>query len=425
MALSGPAQLTPDTRLTRVVTGPVLAWTAWGFWLVLAAAVTWFGIQAQESDAKVAFCLLGYATVGALVASRHPRNAVGWLLIAFAVSLTIGLGGPAYVEAGLDGDPGLYPGYEYVAWLAASTWSVPVLIILVFVPMLFPEGRLPSRNWVPILWLGIAGAVALLVGSAFRPGRLDEYSYDAIAILNPFGVDGSAGKFLVQIGNVGVGLALITWVLAGLGLLLQFRRSHGIQRQQLKWFTIAMGLIVAGFALAFFLSVVHALIDDTALGRADWWGAVEETLWFVFLFDGTLGIPLALAFAMFRYRLYDIDLVINRTLVYGLLTATSLAAYAAFVVVLRQVFSPFVPSSEIAVAISTLAVAALFQPARSWIQRAIDRRFFRRRYDATRVLNDFAARLRHDVDLDAVGADLCAAAKETVQPSHVSLWLRP
>jgi hypothetical protein len=402
-----PRRLVRWPRPVRAVRRPrgaaVLAWSLWVLWLTLSAVSTWFWIQPEAGDA-VGIFLAGYATVGALVASRHPRNAVGWLLIAFALAVTVRSFGEVYVS-------GFYPGYPAVAWMAELVLFVPLVLILVFVPMVFPEGRLLSRRWLPAMWLGAAATVAFVVGAGFGPGPLDL----PVTLQNPLGVRGPAGQVFADVEGLAVGLLVLAGLLAAASLVLRFLRSRGMERQQLKWFTFVVILQMASFAIAF----------SADLLPYGWSERVNAVGWTLLLFNAVFGIPVATAIAIFRHHLYDIDLVINRTLVYGSLTAALLAIYVGSVVVLGRVLSPVVGGSDLAVAVSTLAVAALFRPARTRIQRVVDRRFYRRRYDATRALDEFTARLRDQLDLDAVGVDLCAAADESVQPGHVSLWLRP
>jgi hypothetical protein len=378
-------------------------------------------LQVRAGDAIGPF-LAGYATVGALVAARHPRNAVGWLLILFALATTLRTGAETYVG-------GAYPGWLTVAWLAELLSFVPLVLVLL-VSMVFPDGRLPSRRWRPVLWLGAAAVVGFMVGTAFKPGALEDITSVLIeavrysdppldlpvtTVHNPLGVQGPAGQVFAGVGRVGVGLLVLTVFLVAVLLAVRFRRSQGVERQQRKWFTFAVMLMLASFT-------VGEASDRLGPGWAEY---VNGVAWTLLLLNAIFGIPLAVAVAIFRYHLYDIDLVINRTLVYGALTAALLATYAGSVVLLGRVLAPVVGGSSLAVAGSTLAVAALFHPVRNGIQRAVDRTFYRRRYDAARTLDLFAERLRHELDLEAVGADLCAVAEETLQPSHVSLWLRP
>ena len=381
----------------------VVAWTLWGIWFALSVATAVLWLQVGDGD-NIGPLLGGYATVGALVATRHPRNAIGWCLIVIAVLGTLRGALEVYIS-------GIFRGYETAAWLAGLFLLVPFLIILIVVPLLFPDGRLLSRRWRPVVWLLVGGSLGSLVSTAFAPGPMDVPH----EVRNPYGAQGASAETLGTIGTLsgyllGVAAAL---TLASLGL--RYRRSRDLERQQLKLFIVPVLLLYVLFA---------ALMAGERVTRP-WPGWVDGLAWTVLLASATFGMPLAIAIAIFRYHLYDIDLVINRTVVYGALTAALLAIYAGSSVILGKVLAPVVGGSDLAVAASTLTVAAVFQPARHGIQRVVDRMFFRRRYDAARTLEEFADRLRHELDLDAVGAGLCAAAEDTLQPTHVSLWLRP
>jgi hypothetical protein len=303
------------------------------------------------------------------------------------------------------------PGYEAVAWVTASFFSVWLLMIVTILPLVFPTGRLLSPRWRPVWWFSLATVATSVVGIGLQPGRMDLEA----DVENPLGVHGTAAT-VVQVLNNAIWFAIITSIaLAAASLVVRFRRSTGTERQQMKWFALAGLTTVAGLMLA----VVGAIIP------ARWGDPVGNVGWTVFLACGMLGIPVATGIAILRHRLYDIDVVINRTLVYGTLTAALAATYVGLVLLLRLVLGPLAGESALSVAGSTLVVAALFRPARIRIQAVVDRRFYRSRYDASRTLDEFAHRLRHELDLDAVGTDLCTAADRTVQPSHVSLWLRP
>jgi hypothetical protein len=246
---------------------------------------------------------------------------------------------------------------------------------------------------------------------ALTPGELAVYA----DIDNPIHVHGAALAVVEALGAASEFLLMISILLTALSLVLRFRGSRGRERQQVKWFAFA-GLMTAGGLL---IAALGNLLPPA------WGNPIGGVGWALFLSFAILGIPIATGIAILRHHLYDIDVVINRTLVYGTLTAALAATYVGSVLLLRVVLSPLAGESALAVAGSTLAVAALFRPARARIQAVVDRRFYRSRYDAARTLDEFALRLRNELDLDAVGTDLCAAAVRTVQPSHISLWLRP
>jgi hypothetical protein len=340
--------------------------------------------------------LVGFAVVGALVASHQPRNPIGWVLGAIPAALmTIFVGESYYFHAARShpGDPGGVA--EFGLWVANFAWVPAVLLVLVALPLLFPTGRPPTPRWRVVGWAAVAGGVLLWSGIAFLDGPLENYPW----IDNAIGVAWMPG-FVNW-----VGFAL--WAGSSLGavasMIVRFRRSHGVERQQLKWFTTAAALLLLGFVLSFSLA-----------------GVIGEDASWVFIALGLLGVDVAVAIAILRHRLYDIDVVINRALVYGALTATLGATYLALVLLIGLA----VGRSGVAVAVSTLAVAALFGPARARIQGAVDRRFYRRKYDAQRTLEAFAARLRDEVALDALDSELRGVVTSTMQPAHVSLWLR-
>jgi hypothetical protein len=340
--------------------------------------------------------LVAFALVGGFVASHLPRNPIGWVLAAVPAALTcILVGESVYFHAArVQGhEPGA--GAELGLWLANSMWIPAVLLVLVALPLLFPTGRPPTPRWRIVGWAAVAGGVLLCLGIAFLEGPLENYPW----VDNPFGVSWMPGF----VNWVGFGLWVASAPAAVASMIVRFRRSHGVERQQLKWFTTAAALLLLGFVLSFSLA-----------------GVIGEDASWVFIALGLLGVDLAVAIAILRHRLYDIDVVINRALVYGALTATLGATYLALVLLIGLA----VGRSGFAVAVSTLAVAALFGPARGRIQGAVDRRFYRRKYDAQRTLEAFAARLRDEVALDALDSELRGVVTSTMQPAHVSLWLR-
>ena len=384
----------------------VLAWSLLALWVLVAALFVWQSQNQPIADEWVLVVpLVGYATVGALVASRHPTNAVGWLLLAIALTIACGELGETYIHTRSN------PGYVAVAWVNGWLFNVWLLLIVGFLPLLFPDGKLISRRWRPVFLLAVATVVTQVLTVALAPGELAVTA----SVENPLGVHGGFHAVLEV-------LTVVSWcafvVVAGLtsaSLVVRFRRSRGREHQQVKWFAFAGLMTIAGLL-------------TSALGELlprSWGDPIGAVGWIVFLVACIVGIPVATGVAILKHRLYDIDVVINRTLVYGTLTAALAAIYVGSVLLMRLLLGPLAGDSALSVAASTLAVAALFRPLRSRIQAVVDRRFYRSRYDAARTLDEFAHRLRHELDLDAVGADLCAAADHSVQPSHISLWLRP
>jgi len=372
--------------------------------LAVAIMVGYFAISVYPDDeddgVEVLFGLtfVTYAAVGALIASRRPRNPVGWLFCAvgifFAASETL------YAYARAPAEPA---GAAVAAWLTAWT-AEPGAVLVVLLVLLFPTGHFLSARWRRAAIVLIAASVVWALALALDPGPLRPVE----SIANPVGV-GGAGAILDPIAGFGPVIVLGGICVAIAGAIVRFRRARARERQQLKWLALAAGFLVA-VVLA---STALLLLVDVDQGA---WDFVSALL----VCAGIAALPVAAAIAILRERLYDIDVVINRALVYGALTATLAGVYLGSVLVIGSA----VGESGLAVAASTLAVAALFGPARARIQAEVDRRFFRHRYDAAQTLADFGARVRNQVELDALSGDLRRVVSETVQPAHVSLWLR-
>jgi hypothetical protein len=352
--------------------------------------------------APQALWAMSFPVVGAVIATHRPHNPLGWIFLVIGLSQGLLIFGFEYGTYALQTAPGTLPGGPLAIWIGQWVWAPGVGLVLTFVPLLFPDGRLPSRRWRLVAWLSALPIVLLplLTAVALWPWR-------GPALLDPKAVAQATQPINVvtlpaMILLAGCGLACLT------ALLLRFRRSRGIQRQQLKWL-----LFASAITIAIFLVVQPNTSAAWALGL----------LLVLPLFPS---IPIAAGVAILRYRLYEIDRLINRTVVYGLLTALLAAVYAGVVLTLGQLFGGLsVEPPSWAVASATLAVAALFQPARRRIQALVDRRFNRRRYNAARTIQSFSARLRDELDLDTLSAELLAAADQTMEPTGVTLWLRP
>jgi hypothetical protein len=378
--------------------------------LTLAGLAVLFGIKNHRSPrelidlAAAAALILGFSLVGAVIAVRRPRHRLGWIFCTIGLSQGLVTFANEYAIYALWTAPGLVPGGAFAAWLTTWVWAGGFPVLLTFLPLLFPTGRLPSPSWRAVAWLSavpialLCGPIAILYwplrGPALvTPGDFNQYSPGALAILNPM-----VGIFMWLAGLFCV-----------LALVVRFHRSRDVERQQLKWFMFAA-------ALTF---VVFWVTDQL--------GARGVQLGIVSVLQVVVAptIPIAAGIAIVRYRLYEIDRLINRTLVYGLLTGVLGAVYAGIVLSLGQLFGGFgaVPPTW-AVAGATLAVAALFQPARRRIQQAVDRRFNRRHHDAAEMIDAFNARLRDEVDLDTLSTELVAVVDQTMEPTAVSLWLR-
>jgi hypothetical protein len=350
-----------------------------------------------------------FATVGAVIASRRPHNVIGWILCIVGLSSAVAGFAQDYAAYALLQRSEWLPGGLAMGWLGSWPWYLAFGLIITFLPLLFPDGRLPSRRWRPVAWLAAAVITLVCVWAAFAP-RPFEGPPGMPMPQNPWAIERAEGLFLLLETCFSVLVPTVTF-LSLASLVVRFRRSRGAQRQQLKWFTY--------FALV-------AIGSWVLLAATDLDGRLSGPWWVLFTMIAFWMMPAAIGTAILRYHLYEIDRLINRTLVYGLLTAILGAVYASMVLVLGQVFGGMGrdPPSW-AVAAATLAVAALFQPARRRIQAAVDRRFNRRRHDAAKTVQMFSVRLRDQVDLDTLSAELLAVVNQTMEPTKASLWLRP
>ena len=390
------------------------AWLAWSLW-ALAFALTTLSLVLLVLNLShlgthvfdwwfVNALVVIDATVGAIVVTYQPDNPVGWLLCLSGVSVSTSSFASQYAIYALLARPDSLPAGEAMAWIAA--WQLPVIIGLqVSYLLLFPTGRLPSGRWRWLAGLIVAFVVVGVILSAFSP---DAYLGSLDPIRNPLGIEGFTYFWAALLYTV----SPVLYVAVALSVFVRMRRAVGVERQQIKWFAYAAAI----FAMAIVLNVTTLAIDAPR-----WVGWANLV---IFSVAGTT-IPIAIGIAILRYRLYDIDLLINRTLVYGSLTATLVAAYFAGIVVLQQLFVVLTGErSTLAVVASTLLIAALFNPLRRRIQSFIDRRFYRSKYDARKTLEAFSVKLREETDLQALNNDLVGVVRETMQPAHVSLWLR-
>ena len=360
----------------------------------------------ETNDASVVanlVTLLTFSVVGAIIASRHPRNTIGWLFC--SVGVTIGLNSFAgdYAEYWLAGGTSMKSVAETAAWFSSWAWILLTYVPTTFVLLLFPDGRPPSPRWRLVAWgaaLGIAGCV---VGYALEAGPLEDFPQ----IANPYGVDGPVVGMVGVTGSIVAAGALVA---SAVSLIVRMRHARSEQRQQIKWLayggTVVVGTICVGGLINLWNVPVSIVVSNVAL----------------------LGLPVFTGIAIVKHHLYDIDLLINRTLVYGSLTTMLVAVYVGGIVLSQRVFVGLTGHEELpqlAIVASTLLIAALFAPLRRRIQATIDRRFYRRKYDAAKMLSVFSARLREETDLSTLSDDLVGVVKETMQPEHVTLWLRP
>jgi len=340
--------------------------------------------------------LLVPAVVGAVIAAHASRNVIGWVLLALGLIWSASNFTGEYAFYGLVVRPGSLPAADEVTVVFGVMWTTGLSAIALVI-LLFPDGRLPSRRWWP------AGLLASVPALFLLPLMIIVWPHRGLPLLNE---ELPANAALV---DTLIALAIFATIggglLAVIALIMRFRRGGRVQRQQIKWLVIAGALLVVD-------GVTSELSANDPL-----WRQILSSMAFV-------SIPVAIGLAVFRYRLYDVDRIINRAIVYFALTATLAAGYISAVLVLQSVL-PVADRSPAIVAASTLAMAALFRPARRRIQEFVDRRFYRSRFDAARILESFGARLQSRTDLDEVASALSEAASATMQPAHLSVWLRP
>ena len=403
--------MTPVTRQARPRSWPgLLAWAVWALTMLGLAAALWLNqLQRQAGSPETAWLLqpasipllvaaVSAATVGALVASRRPAHPVGWLLLGLGL-LVVGNGvATGYVGYGLLARPGALPAAAYLAGIANSIQVLWVTCVS-FILLLTPSGSLPSPRWRWWARVAVAAPVLLVALAAVDPQPLYPEHPE---VGNPLAVAVPAGLLVAAVAAL---IVLAALVAAAGSLVLRFRRAKGVERQQLRW--LAVGAALAAVALL-------AAVAAGAMGN--------ESVVLTAVGICVALLPLATGAAILRYRLYDLDRIISRTLAYGLLTALLGLGFAGIVLGLGRLLPQ---DSSLAVAAATLAVAALFQPARRRIQQTVDRRFNRRRYDAAKTIEQFSSRLHQQIDLSTLTAELLAVADRTVEPTTASLWLRP
>jgi hypothetical protein len=394
-------------------------WLAVGVWVAtVAASLVALAILAATRDTEVptswgfrgaseAFGLT-CGTVGVIVATRRPGNLNGWLFCAIGALFAIEGLINEYVIAGVLVVPGGLPATSFLGWTLSWIWVLPLSIALIYLPLLFPTGSLVSRRWRAVAWLGAIGVVLFSLALGFVPGPIQQASF----IDNPFGV---AGIDVETYSALVLGPASLVFVaavvLALSSLVLRFRDASGDARLQIKWFALAT--MIAGATFGVYLTLSFGSVGSSGT-------KVLEVLVIVAL----MGVPTAAGMAILRYRLYDIDRIVSRTISYGVITALLVAVFLVVNLGLQAALSSITSTSAWAVAGSTLLAAALFTPVRLRVQGAVDRRFDRSRYDAERLTVAFADRLRDEVDLSALGAELDATVRHAIAPSQVGLWLR-
>jgi hypothetical protein len=380
-----------------------LAWTVLALCVALAVLAMGLDIYTPPTKYEPHFAVLAgipllvYPTIGALVVSHRPMNAVGWVLCAMGFVFEVLAFSRAYANYSLFAHPGSLPGEKAVDWLTLyfTPWEVGPGLILgaVLLVLLFPDGKLPHRGWWAVVLTAVCGTALLSYRNFLwvtRPGP---------------------GAVVEELGRHGEAILLVSVVASLIPVIVRLQSAEARERQQFKWFA---------YGTAVFLGALFLM--DAALQIGGPWAR------FVVIVTGLSAIPVAVGIAILRYRLYDIDVIINRTLVYGLLTAILVSVYFGGVTATQALFQRLTDQQDLpqlVVVASTLVIAALFTPLRRGIQSFIDRRFYRRKYDARKTLEDFSAQLRDETDLNALSDDLVGVVRETMQPAHVSLWLRP
>src|SRR5215210_623434 len=346
--------------------------------------------------------VLTFSIVGAIVASRHPRNTIGWLFC--GTGMVVGLSSLArgYTEFWLASSSGIKSLAETAAWFSSWTWIPLVLVPTSLLLLLFPDGTPPSPRWRPLAWCAVLGITGFAAGHALEAGPLE----DLPQIVNPYGLD---NPIVGIVGVVGAIVAGSSMVASAVSLIVRMRRAGREQRQQIKWLAYGGAVVVGTICVSGLISLWSATVSIVIISIA------------------LLGLPVFTGIAILRHRLYDIDVVINRTLVYGSLTAMLVALYCTGVATTQAIVQAFTGREDlpqIAIVASTLVIAALFNPLRVRIQSFIDRRFYRNKYDAAKTLEVFSAKLRDETDLATLSNDLVGVVRETMQPTHVSVWLR-
>jgi hypothetical protein len=408
------------------------AWLAWSLCalslLLCAASIVLYvatrSVQPPSNwgtggDSAVLIVVLPFLTfplVGALIASKRPKNPVGWICLAVGIIWMIMPISSSYGVYGLAVGPGSVPFPAAIGSLGEWLWVPAVGLFGIYLILLFPDGRLPSRRWRPLAWL--SGAVIILVsaGFALSPGPMDGLG----GVRNPFGLE--KYPWLAD-ATLGVVLLLPLCILASaVSLVLRFFRSGDEEREQIKWLAFAASILGLGFS-SYIIPSFFIVEDPTGGAGPLWVNLLEDAVTLSFA-----GVPVAVGIAILRYRLYEIDTLINRTLVYGSLTVTLALVYFSGVATTQAIFRTLADQEkqpQLAIVISTLVIAALFNPLRRRVQGFVDRRFYRSKYDAAKTLEAFSAKLRDETNLDALSEDLVGVVRETMQPAHVSLWLRP
>jgi hypothetical protein len=382
----------PAVRLARATFALSTVLFLIGLWVLLTGS--------GEQD-PFGLPMFTFSVFGFLIASRQPHNAIGWIMLGIGLVWLVDV--PVAFAA--------RPPTLFLA-LTSGSWVLGIAPIGSFLILLFPDGHLPTPRWRPWAWLCAAAIIIPYGLITIFPANFADQGFPEVS--NPLGVEALRPFLGVLLASII--LIPVTFVGCAVGLIRRLRRSRGQERLQLKWLATAAAMVAAVYLATIALSLPFELTSTPVPGWVGWLQQVSVASFLL--------IPVAVGVAILKYRLYDIDVIINRALVYTALTALLTLAYLAVVTVLQSLFRPLTGESTLAVATSTLAAAGLFRPARSRVQSFIDRRFYRRKYDAAQTVETFSVRLRDEIDLDALTAELVAVVGDAVQPAHVSLWLR-
>ncbi|HEX5848720.1 MAG TPA: hypothetical protein VFY59_05940 [Rubrobacter sp.] len=360
---------------------------------------------------------LAFPIVGAVIASRRPRNPIGWILLADGLLWMVLAVADSYSAYGV-ARPGSVP-YPVAVGTISNQWLwIPTVgLIGIYLLLLFPDGKLPSSRWRPLAFFSAAMILLSGVVEGLAPGPLENQGM----VRNPFGVESM--PWLVDASYVLLPLLPLCILASAISMVLRYRRSGGEVRQQIKWVAFVAAFSGTTYLIAMLGQLIMLALSEEDISQVPWWVEIA----FAAAVLGFAGVPVAIGFAVLKYRLYDIDIIIRRTLVYGSLTAMLVAIYFGGVATMQTLFRTLTGQEQqpqLSVVVSTLVIAALFNPLRRGIQSFIDRRFYRRKYDARKTVEAFSARLRDETDLETLSRELAGVVEETLQPSHVSLWLR-
>lgn len=385
-----------------------LAWILAGLTLALNIGTLVLGLLNQYAPLYLAFMVtaVSAAVVGGVIGWRQPANRVGWIIAGFALCFTLGEFSRQYTMFAVFTRPGSLPFFSLIASPVYWAWYPGLMLMFVFLPLFFPTGHLVSPRWRPVSWTAVLATFLLIALALVTPGDGEITGFP-----NPTGIEGTfvPDSSSATISFIAASFWLGLGIMAAMSLYVRYRRTSGMERQQIKWFTYAVVFLVA-------YTTLHQLFLQKHL---------SEGLSSLLLTMVLQGVWLAIGVAVLRYRLYDIDLIIRRTLLYSIVTALLASLYFGSVVVLQSLFTAVTgEKSSIAVVLSTLVIAALFNPLRHSLQRIVDRRFYRQKYDAQQVLARFAHTVRDEVSLEALSGELTRVVQETLQPETVSVWLK-